>query len=268
MPTPCPVCSGSTETWATATVLGDTEATYLRCSSCGLVFVDDATWLERAYSEAISGLDTGLLNRCVVLSNITAALLRSEGLPSGRFLDWAGGYGTLTRLMRDRGYAFVDLDPFATNVFAGPHRLDAITPGDRFDAVTAFEVLEHLNDPLDTLGAVAATTDVLVVTTQLLPSTISHPHEWDYFSLESGQHIAFHTEQSLAELGRRLGYSHVTTGPLVHLFQRRRPPRGRTRMLLRSPKAAYMAGVIASVPEQRHSLTEADSLRHRASLGL
>jgi hypothetical protein len=267
MTAPCPVCSGPGEGWATATVLGDTEACYIRCRSCGLIFVDDATWLDRAYSEAISGLDTGLLNRCVVLSNITAALLKSERLATGRFLDWAGGYGALTRLMRDRGYAFFDLDPYAKNVFAGPYRLDTIGPADRFDAVTAFEVLEHLDDPLSALRPVAAVTDVLVVTTQMLPAEVSHPTEWDYFALESGQHIAFHTQQSLVELGRQLGYPYVTTGPLVHLFQRR-PPHRRTRLLVRAPKTAYLAGVLCSVSDQRRSLTLSDSKQYGTSLGL
>jgi hypothetical protein len=252
--------------WARATVLGDQPALYLRCTGCGLVFVPEAPWLDRAYSDAISGLDTGLLDRCLVLSNITAALLRSEGMAGGRFLDWAGGYGALTRFMRDRGFDFQDFDPLAQNVFAGAHRLAELRPEDHFDAVTAFEVLEHLADPVGTLRAVAESSDMLVLTTRLLPAQTPRPTEWDYYALGSGQHITFYTPGALRTLGRRLGYDHITPGGLVHLFQRR-PPRRLSRMLLAAPRAAYVAGLFASVPDRRRSLTVRDSEQHLESLG-
>lgn len=44
----------------------------------------------------ISPLGVGLLERCIQMANITTALVFAQGLRRGKFLDFAGGYGTLT----------------------------------------------------------------------------------------------------------------------------------------------------------------------------
>ena len=106
------MCDGTVRVFAAGRVLGDVDVTYLQCPSCGLVMADDPTWLEEAYADAIAPLDVGLLDRCQILANVTSSVLRSERLRGGRFLDWAGGYGVLTRLMRDRGFDFAHTDVY------------------------------------------------------------------------------------------------------------------------------------------------------------
>ncbi|HSN05910.1 MAG TPA: hypothetical protein VLV82_01080, partial [Candidatus Angelobacter sp.] len=96
----CAVCRGRLEPFGPGTVLGDRPVDYLRCAGCGSVALPDPDWLDAAYADAISALDVGLLERCVQLANVTTALIGAERLRSGRFLDFAGGYGTLTRFMR------------------------------------------------------------------------------------------------------------------------------------------------------------------------
>jgi Methyltransferase domain len=221
-----------------------------------MVMAIDPHWLAEAYSDAIAKLDIGLLDRCQILSNVTAMMLKAERLRHGTFLDWAGGYGTLTRLMRDRGYDFLHQDPMATNLFAEGHSLDEIE-GRRFDLVTAFEVLEHLADPRSELTPVAATTDRLLATTHLVPDPAPLPQDWWYYTLESGQHISFYTRESLEHLAEHLGFDGVVTGSFVHLFHRG-PVSPVTRAWLRSPGAAYAAGLVASLPDRRRSLLDAD----------
>lgn len=258
----CRVCGGGVRWFADGRVLGHVDVSYLRCEMCGLVMADDPTWLDEAYAEAIAHLDVGLLDRCQILANVTSTVLRAERLRGGRFLDWAGGYGVLTRLMRDRGFDFVHTDVYAANIFAGGFTGD-LGQG-RFDLVTAFEVLEHLVDPVDELAAVASATDRLLVTTQVLPSPTPRPGDWDYYALESGQHITFYTPRSLEALARRLGFDGVVTSPLVHLFHRG-PVSRVTRSLVRRPAVSYGLGHVAAVADRRHSLMmrDHDAVRDR-----
>lgn len=258
----CRVCDGTVRAFAAGQVLGDVDVTYLQCPSCGLVMADDPTWLEEAYADAIAPLDVGLLDRCQILANVTSSVLRSERLRGGRFLDWAGGYGVLTRLMRDRGFDFAHTDVYTANIFAAG--LTGDLDGQRFDLVTAFEVLEHLTDPVGELAPVAQATDRLLVTTQVLPSPAPRPGEWDYYAPESGQHITFYTPRSLEELAHRLGFDGVVTSSLVHLFHRG-PVSRLTRALVRRPGLGYGVGHLAAIADRRHSLMmrDHDAVRDR-----
>ncbi|MBD3926651.1 class I SAM-dependent methyltransferase [Nocardioides cavernae] len=262
----CRACDGAVRPFADGRVLGDVDVSYLRCDSCGLVMADDPTWLDAAYADAIAHLDVGLLDRCQILANVTSAVLRAERLRGGRFLDWAGGYGVLTRLMRDRGFDFAHTDVYADNIFAGGFTGDL--GEDRYDLVTAFEVLEHLVDPVGELAPVASATDRLLVTTQVLPSPAPRPGEWDYYAEESGQHITFYTPQSLQALARRLGFDGVVTSSLVHLFHRG-PVSPVTRALVRRPAIGYGLGHLAAVTDRRHSLLmrDHDTVRDRLARG-
>ncbi|KRF36532.1 class I SAM-dependent methyltransferase [Nocardioides sp. Soil805] len=263
MTAPCRACETPTERFARGRVLGHVEVDYGSCPACGLVMAWDPTWLEEAYGDAIATLDVGLLDRCQILASVTASVLRSERLRSGRFLDWAGGYGTLTRLMRDRGYDFVHNDPMAVNLFAEGH--DVADPGtERYDLVTAFEVLEHLTDPVGALAPLAASTDRLLTTTQVLPDPAPAPTDWDYYALESGQHITFYTPRSLERLAKRLGFDGVVTSSLVHLFYRGRLS-PLTRALVQRPAVSYGLGHLASLADRRHSmlLSDHDAVRSR-----
>jgi hypothetical protein len=252
----CRVCGAAAEPFATAQVLRHVSVSYERCPRCGTVMAVRPDWLEEAYSDAIAKLDIGLLDRCQIVSSITAMVLRAQRLRGGRFLDWAGGYGTLTRLMRDRGFDFVHTDPMAANIFAEGHAV-ADWDGTRFDLITAIEVLEHLPDPVGALAPLAASTDLLLTTTELLPDPAPQPADWWYYTLESGQHITFYTPRSLEVLAERLGFDGVVSGSFVHLFHRGRVSPA-TRALLRAVPATYALGLVASLADRRHSLLAAD----------
>ena len=259
MSTPCRVCSTTTVPFAEGQVLGHVDVTYHRCPACGLVMALDPTWLDEAYGSAIAKLDIGLLDRCQILANVTATVLRAERLRGGRFLDWAGGYGTLTRLMRDRGYDFTHTDVYASNVFAEGHDVTSLA-GERFDLVTAFEVLEHLPHPREALAEISRTTDRLLVTTQVLPEPTPKPGDWWYYAPESGQHITFYTAAALEALARDLGFDGAVTSGLVHYFYRGKVSPV-TRAAVRRPAVSYGVGHLAAVLDRRHSLLQTDLAR-------
>jgi hypothetical protein len=143
----------------------------------------------------------------------------------------------------------------ATNIFA--RGFEAPKDESGFDLVTAIEVLEHLPDPVGSLAPVAARSDRMLVTTEILPEPAPKPKEWWYYTPETGQHITFYTLRSLGALGNRIGMPHVVSGSFVHLFSRTSVSR-RTAALVRSPRVSYLAGHAAALWERNRSLTLSD----------
>ncbi len=226
------------------------------------MFAADPVWLERSYEDAITKLDVGLLDRSIMMSNVVVALLRALRLREGPFLDWAGGYGTLTRLLRDRGYDFRHYEPNAKNIFAAG--FEASVENSSYGLVTAVEVLEHLPDPVSSLSPVSRASDLLLATTQVLPDPAPKPGEWWYYTPETGQHISFFTREALETLARRLGYDGIVIGSFAHLFYRGRVPAA-ARRVVRYSRAAYLWGGLLSVPDRRRSFTQADMERAKNS---
>ena len=233
-----------------ATVLGHVDATYHRCGSCGLVATLAPTWLDEAYTSAIHDADAGLLRRARRYRRLASTVIRFEGLSGGTFLDWAGGYGVFTQLMREKGHDTWQHDDFAQPVFAREFQ----DPGDRrYDLITAFEVVEHLADPRRDLASVAARTDRLLFTTETLPDGPPRVSEWWYYMPEVGQHITFHTVESLRLLGDHLGLQLTSNGSNWHLFHRG-PIDVRTRALLSSSTTGAARRARAALNRARRAL--------------
>ena len=62
--------------------------------------------------------DTGLVMRNLDIAKKLATLLYFGFDPRARYVDVAGGYGMLTRLMRDDGFDFHWDDKFCANLLA------------------------------------------------------------------------------------------------------------------------------------------------------
>ncbi|EQD34820.1 hypothetical protein B1B_17052 [mine drainage metagenome] len=84
-------------------------------------------------------------------------------------------------------------------------------------------MIEHLADPLQTLAALAAEADVLVLSSELLPATHNRPGEWHYYMLDSGQHIGFFTVPALVAAARRLGLQLASDDRWLHVLGQRVP---------------------------------------------
>jgi hypothetical protein len=187
-------------------VLHRHRAHFDRCPGCELLQARDPDWLSEAYSSPISALDTGLVARNLAVSRRLCHLLRlgmnEQG--AGRYLDYAGGYGLLTRLMRDSGFDFYWTDQYCANLLAkGFEHNPSLGP---CRAVTAIEVLEHVLDPVTTVSSAlrSAQSDLLIATTELFAGKPPEPHDWWYYAFEGGQHISFYTRNTLAAIARRL----------------------------------------------------------------
>ena len=202
----------------TSKVLNKYDVDFYRCNDTGFIQTETPFWLDEAYSTAITKLDLGLPYRNIGLSNRVSEILLKHFNSKGIYLDYAGGYGLFTRLMRDKGFNFYSTDKFCQNLFAVHFDLDQLPAHSKFDVVTAFEVFEHLTDPLTEVKAMLAYSDNLIFSTELQMSGISKVEDWWYFTPETGQHVAFYNEESLKAIANRLGYRFYTDGISMHLF--------------------------------------------------
>lgn len=205
----CPICSSAMEVSFRAQVLGKYSAQYEVCNACGFLRAHEPHWLDEAYSSAIAAADTGLVMRNISLAcKLAGALYWVVGeRGEGRYLDAAGGYGMLTRLMRDLGFDFYWKDKYCDNLLVPGFEYEETLGNCR--AVTAMEVLEHLTDPVafikETLASAGAQT--LIFSTELYEGAPPRPEAWWYYAFPTGQHIGFYQRRTLEALGARLGLS-------------------------------------------------------------
>jgi hypothetical protein len=219
---PCPICLGVRTEAFRGRVLGRYDVTYLSCSSCGLVQTEEPYWLEEAYSKPIAALDTGILERTLVVGRALCALYGFVIRPSGAVLDYAGGYGLLTRYLRDRGFDCYWTDPFTPNLLARGFEVRS-APTRVFDSVSAVEVIEHVMDPgalvdevFDKYGA-----RTLVLTTELAPADLTSTRDWWYVVPDTGQHISLYQRRTLEVLAETRSLRFHTRGT-IHLVTKER----------------------------------------------
>ena len=218
----CPVCSGDMPFLFTAAVLGRYRVSYFKCTRCGFIQTEKPYWLKEAYSDAVSSLDVGLVQRNLRFSSVVERIINSHFDRKARFLDFAGGYGLLVRLMRDKGFDFYWQDLYCENIFAKYHDIRDLEPKGKFELITAFEVAEHMQNPLVEISMILDMGDALFLSTELQPSAcISNVADWWYFVPESGQHLAFHTAESLRLIAEKMNCRIYSDGASLHLLSRR-----------------------------------------------
>jgi SAM-dependent methyltransferase len=140
--------------------------------------------------------------------------------PPGRALEIGCGHGAFVRLMRELGFDACGTElsgwvvEFAKRAFDVPvlrGRLETLDLEPGFKCIAAFDVLEHLNDPLETARRCG---DLLVPDGVLLLQTPCYRGEgpdWSMFQEE--EHIHLFTEESIRLLLARAGFREVLVRP-------------------------------------------------------
>lgn len=218
LPPDCPVCCCSREFSFTATVLGKYPVEYLHCQHCGLVQSEKPYWLDEAYGEAIAAADTGLVMRNFSLSTKLAGIIYYCLDPRATYIDIAGGYGMLVRLMRDQGFNFYWQDKYCTNALARGFEENEAT-NTPIAGLTAFEVLEHVYDPVAFVSEALSRRKVktLIFSTQVYFGDSPPPQDWWYYSFATGQHISFYQGRTLQVIAEKLGLRFYSANGM-HIF--------------------------------------------------
>ena len=214
----CKICDSLiTSIFDKAKVLGKYEVAYYQCNRCGFVQTQDPYWLEEAYSNAIGYNDIGLASRNLIQLELARTVIALFFSRREQYLDYGGGYGLFVRLMRDKGFDFYLHEPNCENLFA--KTFDIELPTDlKFHILTAFEVFEHLADPLAEIEKMLKLSPNIFFSTALLPKSSPRPSQWWYYSLDGGQHVSFYSRASLNYLADRLGVRVYSNDHSYHLL--------------------------------------------------
>lgn len=156
----CKVCGSVSEYFDSAYVLNKYNVSYYICSNCGFIQTEDPYWLSEAYSDAIAD------SRNVVLADKRQAILSYCLNNHKNILDYGGGYGIYTRMMRDNGFYVEWYDKYAENIFAKGFEKSV----EHYDIVTAFELFEHFDDSVKEISDIFRYGDTLLFSTEIIPN--------------------------------------------------------------------------------------------------
>ncbi len=213
----CNICNSETRLVKELVVRKKYKAEYCLCNTCGFMHVNNPTWLKEAYEKPINITDTGYVMRNVFLSKKTLILFALFFGSRGTYLDYAGGYGILTRLMRDYGLNFLLDDPYTQNFFAQGFEYK----NQKIEAITCFECFEHLESPIKDIEKMIAISPNIFFSTRLLPKEIPSDN-WDYYGTEHGQHISFYSLETLKFIAKKYNLYLYSNNDNLHLFTKKK----------------------------------------------
>lgn len=218
----CLICSGSCSFQFETLVLKKYDVGYYKCSNCGFIQTVAPFWLNEAYESAITQLDIGLVSRNLYFSEIFESFVDKNLLSgNGIYLDFAGGYGLFVRLMRDKGINFYRQDVYCKNIFAEHFDLSDMPQNQKFEAITAFEVFEHLVNPLEELKKMLNFSNVIIFSTELQPEGVLTPDNWWYFVPETGQHVSLYSFDSLMKIAEKESLHLYSNKQNLHIFSKK-----------------------------------------------
>jgi len=242
----CRICSSETRAFGRGTIRGKHAIAYYQCGACGFVQTDEPVWLTEAYAEAINHSDIGLVRRNLMLSIQSSVVISAFFDHRKKFIDFGGGYGLLVRMMRDRGYDFHRLDAHCANLFARGFDAEPVGTG-KYELLTAFEVFEHMTDPVAAVADMLSYSSSILLSTELVTVPAPQPDAWWYYGLDHGQHVSFFTPQSLRIIAERFGLNLYTNSRSLHLLTRKKISPG-TFALLSRYKVARLIDLV--LPER------------------
>ena len=205
----CRLCGGILLDKFELKVLGKYDVQYKECTQCLSLQTETPYWLDEVYGQDnLSNTDTGAVQRNLTVFTVCYTLFRLLNFKN--IIDFGGGDGLLCRLLRDHNANCYVKDKYATPTYAqGYTEQDFIKP----DLIMAFEVLEHLSNPMTELDEIFAfNSDAALFSTEIYKN---HTQDWWYLSAESGQHVFFYSYKSLEMIAEKYNYDLIVNGNFI-----------------------------------------------------
>jgi len=218
--TTCNICNKETVTLFKTKVLRKYIIQYFKCPHCEFIQTENPFWLLEAYQESIANLDVGLVSRNIDFSKKTFNLITVNLKIKGKYLDYGGGTGLFTRLIRDLGLDYYSYDKYTENLFTKNFNLKTPKSIGHAEAITAFEVFEHFASPIAEIKKLLAITNTIIFSTDLIPTyPILDSKDWWYFIPDIGQHISFYSTKTLKYIANIFGLLYYNQNGL-HIFSK------------------------------------------------
>jgi 2-polyprenyl-3-methyl-5-hydroxy-6-metoxy-1,4-benzoquinol methylase len=216
----CKICNHQSEFIFKKKLLQQYNVKFWKCLNCGFIQTEDPFWLEEAYQLPFNPLDVYLVHRPLELGEITEHLILNYFDRNKQYLDYGGGIGFFTRLMRDKDLNFYRQDKYAQNLYAQFFDIsDIFLDKKNFELVTCFEVLEHLDQPMNELTQIFSLSENVFFSTELQPNiSVEEFENWPYIGELHGQHISFYTRKSMEIIAKVFKRNYYSNGQNLHLF--------------------------------------------------
>ena len=248
----CKICENKSVEIFTEKILNKYQVKYFQCTDCKFIQTEEPYWLSEAYQNAIAKLDIGLIWRNLNFSKTVEKIIKKSFNVHGRFLDYGGGYGMFVRMMRDKGFDFYRQDLYCENLFAQFFDIDDLEATGIFELVTAFEVFEHVLNPVEELTKILKYSDNILFSTELQPNESSNPSNWWYFVPMTGQHISLYSKRSLERLASKFNLNFYSDNFGMHLLAKyklkkhpfQRPNRRLWDIIIRDRKETHLKSLL------------------------
>jgi len=193
---------------------------YYYCVNCGFCFAPEiCAWPQPMFKARIYNADYELIDPDYLEKRPkeNAQSLNKWFSPSEiQHLDYGGGNGELSRLLRSKGWASTSFDPMSSPE-KPPH-------GEKYNLISAFEVFEHHPSPKKMMEELD---ELLAPDGMIFFSTLISDHEdirpgalnWWYAAPRNG-HISLYSKQALELLGRQFNLRFHSFSSQTHCYSR------------------------------------------------
>lgn len=235
----CPICGNLGRNVFRGKIMRKYEIQYYQCAKCGFLYTEKPYWIEEAYKDSITNVDTGIMQRTIDNALVTNVIINSFYNRNAFFLDYGGGYGIFTRMMRDLGYDWLWYDKYSKNLVARGFEFGSL---DKIELISAFELFEHFEKPQDELERLFSISKSVLFSTLIYDEGLAYKpfEEWWYYVPETGQHISFYSKRTLEYIAEKYHVYYYMISSGLHLFTDKKLNRYKLKLICNTKMASFL----------------------------